>query len=108
MMKRNTGRHNALVARCRAIRSGDDRRRILLDGAHLAGEAIDAKLSVEQLILTADAVTRADIASLVERAKRHSTEIVLVSPPVMAAIAPVRTPTGIVAVAARPEISAER
>jgi RNA methyltransferase, TrmH family len=107
-LKRITSRHNALVARCRTVRSGDDRSRILLDGAHLVAEAFQAKLRVEQLVVTAEAAPRPDVVSLVGHAERHSTEVVLVSASVMAAIAPVRTPTGVVALAVRPEHGAER
>jgi len=105
-MKRVTSRQNPLVARCRAIASGDDRSQVLLDGPHLVAEALDAGFDIRQLIVVSGALDRADLAALVTRAGNSGIDTTSVTPAVMAAISPVRTPSGVVAIATRPQHTA--
>src|ERR1051325_2791812 len=98
-MKRITSRHNAIVARCRAIVRGDERSLVLLDGVHLVSDALDAGISIAELITTADAAIRPEIQTLLARASRAGADTIGVTPAVMAAITPLRSPSGIVALA---------
>jgi TrmH family RNA methyltransferase len=107
-MKHVTSRANALVAQCRAIAQGKARSLILLDGVHLVGEALDAGVHLERLVATAEASGREEIGAIIHRAERAGTEVLTATSSVMAAITPVRTPSGIVAVAARPRSAADR
>jgi RNA methyltransferase, TrmH family len=98
-----TSRQNPLVARYRAAAAGDADGVILLDGAHLIADALAAGLLVRHASVTTAAREDRDIAGLLATLERRGTETVVVSASVMDAISPVRTSTGIVALAARPE-----
>jgi RNA methyltransferase, TrmH family len=108
-MKRLTSRHHPLVAACRTLarRRDPGDLRLLLDGLHLVHEACRAGLRVEIAAVTPDALRRGEAADLVERLERSGTEVVEVTDAVLAALSPVQTPSGIVAVAARPDRSLE-
>ena len=101
-MKRITSRQNALVSRFRAVAHGDDRSLLLLDGAHLVSDALEAGLALHHVVVTAEGLTVDDIAELVARIEAAGIEIISASAPVMAALSPVRSPSGIVALADRP------
>jgi len=100
-----SSRHNAIVARSRAVAAGDDRTLLLLDGAHLVSEAIDAGLAFEQVVVSSDERDRADIRPLVERLSRVGAAILTANNRVMSAVSPVRSPSPIVALVARPRES---
>jgi TrmH family RNA methyltransferase len=108
VLQRITSRHNALVARCRSIVRGEDRTTILLEGAHLVDEALAAGIDVERVIVTSGGLKRSRFQLLLDRAESAGIEVTNVSPPVMAALSPVRTPSGIVALARRPSYSGDR
>ena len=77
-------------------------RRLLLDGVHLIREAHSAGLSFDCVAVSIAALDGDGEAGRVARsleAARH--EVVAVSEPVLRAISPVRTPSGIVAIARR-------
>ena len=96
-----TSRQNPIVVRYRAAARGENPDWILLDGAHLIGEALAAGVAMAEAAVTATAGDRAlsDIRSELERA---GVEVVSVSNAVMDALSPVRTPSGIVALCRRP------
>src|SRR5580765_2541214 len=106
-MKRITSRQNQLVARFRAVARGDEPG-LLLDGPHLVAEALSARAPILQVAVTADGLEREDVRSLVAQAERSGSEIASVSPAVMAAVSPVRSPSVIVAIAERPPLDGER
>jgi TrmH family RNA methyltransferase len=106
-MKRITSRHNALVARFRAVARGDEPG-LLLDGPHLVAEALRSRAPLRQLLVTADGLTRHDVQALVEQAEKRGTEVSSVSAAVMAAVSPVRSSSAIVAIAERPPASDDR
>lgn len=99
-MRRITSRTNPLVARFReAARGRGPDGTILLDGAHLVEEAIAAGLPLEVIAVSEAALD--DRARAIEPAlSRTDAEIVRVPATVLAAMSPVRQPSGIVALAA--------
>lgn len=104
---RITSRHNPLVARFReaARRSGTDAV-LLLDGVHLVTAALDAGARLD-IVAVADGwlATDPSHAGLLTRLGRARARVVTVAPAVLAAISPVRAPSGIVALAERPRVS---
>jgi TrmH family RNA methyltransferase len=103
-----TSRQNPLVARFRAAARGEAGAPLLLDGPHLLGDALAAHLSIVYAAVTAAALDREDVSALVVALGGAGVEVTIVSPPVMNAISPVRTPSGIVALADRPAGEPER
>ena len=99
---RISSRQNALVARYRRVSRGDDATLVLLDGAHLIGEALAAGVALRDVLVTDEASARAEIGVLLERLRRARVDTVAATSAVVAAASPVRTPSGIVALADRP------
>ncbi|MES1254730.1 MAG: TrmH family RNA methyltransferase, partial [Acidobacteriota bacterium] len=97
-----TSRQNPIVARFRAAARRDSPDVLLLDGAHLVGEALDAGLVLHEVAITAGASPGDEIASLVDRAERRGVTVSVVSSAVMDALSPVRSPSAVVALAERP------
>jgi TrmH family RNA methyltransferase len=102
-----TSRHNPLVARYRAAVRGDADV-VLLDGAHLVGDALRAGVAVQHAATTAAVQARADVGSLLAALAGAGAEIATVSENVMDALSPVRSSSGVVALAARPVHALER
>ncbi len=102
-MRRISSRSNPLVTRFRdAARGRGSRGVILLDGEHLVQEALDSAITLDTVAM-AESIVDLHADGLVERLARAGAEIVRVPTPVMAAMSPVREPSGIVALAtARP------
>lgn len=96
-------RQNAIVARYKAVAHGDIAGLLLLDGVHLVRDALDAGIEIEHAAVDAGAAERGDITRLAAALKSRSVEMVTATAPVMGALSPVRSPTGIVAIARRPE-----
>lgn len=101
-MKHITSRQNPLVAHFRAVAHGDDRSRLLLDGAHLVSDSLDVDLALHYVVVSPEALAVDDIAELVDRIEAVGIEVISASAAVMAALSPVRSPSGIVALADRP------
>ena len=99
-MKRITSRHNPLVARYRAIARGDVHDLLLLDGAHLVGEALEARVRVQQVAVAADAP--ADVMALADTLRSAGIDVVAATASVMGALSPVRSSSAFVAIAERP------
>ena len=79
-----------------------DGSRLLLDGAHLVQEARAAGLAFEHVVVTAEHLDkRPDVAALAHALARDGVDVVAVTRSVMGAISPVRSPSGIAAIAAR-------
>jgi RNA methyltransferase, TrmH family len=97
-MRRISSRQNPLVARfrelARARPSGDA---VLLEGEHLVEEALAAGISLEAVAFAESDLPRR--AGLAERVERSGADAVRVPTAVMAALSPVRQPSGIVAIA---------
>lgn len=107
-VQRITSRLNPLVARYRAAARGELPGLVLLDGAHLIGEAITARVRVEHAMVTAAGVGQHNLGELVERLASEGVDVAVATSPVMDAVSPVRSPSGIVALAARPSAEQRR
>jgi RNA methyltransferase, TrmH family len=91
-----------------AAHPSSDGSRLLLDGSHLVREAHDAGLTIEHAAVTAKHVDdESEIAQLARDLARYQVNLVTVTQPVMSAMSPVRSPSGIVAIAWRPPSSIE-
>lgn len=101
-MRRISSRQNSIVARFRAAIHNDDRESVLLDGAHLVGEAMAAGIKIEHALVSSADAAKPDIAALVQSLDAHGTLIWEATSAVMAAASPVRSSSTIVALGARP------
>jgi RNA methyltransferase, TrmH family len=102
-MKQLSSRQHPLVAAFKALargRSGEDR--LLLDGAHLVADAARAGLRLDTVAMTAGVLATPEGGALAETVTSAGAELVQVSDHMMAAMSPVTTASGIVAMAARP------
>jgi TrmH family RNA methyltransferase len=106
-MKPLASRHHPLVGTCRALARGrsDGADRMLLDGLHLVIDAVHAGIHLVTVAFTARALATDEGARLARRLADGPVELVEVSEPMMAAMSPVSTPSGVVAIAARPASS---
>src|SRR5204862_7308302 len=102
-MTRISSRQNAIVAKFRAVAHGEIPGLLLLDGVHLVQDALEAGVQFETAAVDVGATERGDIKRLVAALHAKGIEAVTATAPVMGALSPVRTPTGIVAIARRPE-----
>jgi len=98
-------RDNARVKRwAKLARDGRLRRaerRVIIEGPHLLAAALDARLAPVELLATEAALADAEIAAL---ARRSRLQPVVLSPGAFAAVADARTPPGIAAEIALPEL----
>ncbi|MDA1093064.1 MAG: RNA methyltransferase [Acidobacteria bacterium] len=99
-MQHITSRHNPIVARFRraARRSTPPDSATLLEGPRLIEEALAAGVGIELAAVSDPLATDDRWSPLLERLG-VATEVVRVSTPVMAALSPVSTPSGLVAIA---------
>jgi TrmH family RNA methyltransferase len=105
---RITSRHNPRVAQYRAAARGEAAGLLLLDGAHLVAGALAAAFSLEHAAVVSTALDREDIRTLTAELERTGVELSVATPPVMAALSPVRSSSAIVALARRPAPDAAR
>ncbi len=103
MPNRITSRQNPIVARYRAVARGDVEGLLLLDGVHLVQDALAAGVAIRHAAIDAGAAGRADIRRLAAALQARDVVMVTATAPVMGALSPVRSPTGIVAIALRPD-----
>ena len=109
-MRSITSRQNPIVARFRALADSADSTgaRVLLDGVHLVRDAHESGHSFELA-----AVSSSRMASVTEEGRvaqmleRSGVEVVQAPDAVFAAMSPVRTPSGLIAIATRHPASAE-
>jgi len=97
-----TSRQNPLVARFRTAARGDVGGVMLLDGTHLVSDAIAANVAFQLAAVTTQSSDQPEIRQLIDALVRLGVELVVVSGSVMDAVSPVKTPSGIVALAERP------
>ena len=98
-MERIASRQNPLVRRFRELARGTDSSgAVLLDGAHLLQEALRSHVPVD-LVAIADRVTARDGPALADEAQRAGARVLHVSDQVLAAMSPVRQPSGVAAIA---------
>ncbi len=99
-----TSRRHPIVQACRDARGGGPDEPLLLDGWHLLVEAVAAGLAVDAVAVTADppgAVEAQALDTLIE----GGAQVVHATDDVLQAMSPVRTPSGVVALARRPVLS---
>jgi TrmH family RNA methyltransferase len=106
-MKRITSRQNPIVARFRAAARGESPA-ILLDGAHLVGEALNAGTVIRAALVRSDALEDEAIEPLLGRLEQAGVELTAAPSPVMDAVSPVRSSSPIVALADRPAADDDR
>jgi TrmH family RNA methyltransferase len=88
-----TSRQHAVVRRCRAAAAGDDPDLVLLDGEHLLHEALEAGVPIEVVL------TDGRASQLAARARASGATAYEGTASVLQAASPVRTPSGVVALA---------
>jgi RNA methyltransferase, TrmH family len=94
-----SSRQNALVKRLRALakdRGADGE--VLLDGAHLVEEALASGVELRMVLVATDAMD-GPLGALAARAAAHGARVIALTPDVAEAVSPVRSPSGIMAVA---------
>jgi TrmH family RNA methyltransferase len=99
-----SSRQNPIVRTFRELAAHPpaDGSRLLLDGAHLVQEARAAGLPIELVAVSASHLDDgSEIAQLADALGRDAVNVVAVTQPVMSAVSPVRSPSGIVAIASR-------
>jgi TrmH family RNA methyltransferase len=102
-MERISSRQNPLVQRFRALARGatgdrrDDLLHLLLDGEHLLREAIASGVQID-VAAFADGARESSIASLAAELATRGPQLITVTTPVLEAMSPVRTPSGVVAI----------
>lgn len=106
-MKQLSSRRHPLVAQYKALARGraGGNDGLLLDGFHLVWDAVRAGVRLRSLAVTARASALPEVRALLADLDTNSTELLEVSEPVMEAMSPVATPSGVVGIAARPSWS---
>ena len=97
-MDRVSSRQNPIVKHFREVAQGQVHDAMLLDGEHLIQEALGSGIPLQMVA----AVDRLSHSQTADRAQRGGARMVVVTDAVLSAISPVRTPSGIVAIASRP------
>jgi len=109
-MKRIASRQNAIVRAYRELTRKPDPagRRLLLDGVHLVREAHAAALPFESVVIAQSHLSReTEEHALAQSLQRAGVDVVSAGDPVFAALSPVRTPSGIVAIGLRHPTTAQ-
>jgi RNA methyltransferase, TrmH family len=99
-MERISSRQNPVVKRFREVRRGGSREWMLLDGEHLIEEALSSGVRID-VAAFGDGLTEGRLAPLAARVAGAGTTTIAVTDPVLAAMSPVRQPSGVVAIAER-------
>lgn len=97
-----TSRQHSIVKEFRALARGTQPL-MLLDGWHLLAEASAARITVEKIAICGRATGRDK--TVIERLGKAGAQVVDVSASVLAALSPVKAPTGVVASARIPAFS---
>jgi TrmH family RNA methyltransferase len=104
-MERISSRQNPIVKRFRAL-TDPSAESLLLDGAHLLEEALASGVALDVVAVT-DAMADGPAGALARRAEREGARMVSVSESVMAAMSPVRQPSGVIAIGRWPRATIE-
>ncbi|MBL8135356.1 MAG: RNA methyltransferase [Acidobacteria bacterium] len=96
-----TSRRHPLVQACRDARGGGPDEPLLLDGWHLLVDAVAAGLAVDAVAVNADPPGAAEARAL-DALIDGGAHVVHVTDDILQAISPVRTSSGVVALARRP------
>jgi RNA methyltransferase, TrmH family len=104
-----SSRQNPIVAAFRALADQPDPTgtRLLLDGAHLVSDARSSGLDFETVAVAASKLaSQTEEGLLAQRLEREGIDVIEASDAVFDALSPVKSPSGIVAIAARKGITA--
>lgn len=99
-----TGRDNSLLRRARAVRDGKVDELIFVEGLRLCEEALRSGLRIDSVIYSEEIASKERAARLIEDIGKVSKRLASVSENLLASISYTKTPQGIVALAARPEM----
>jgi len=99
-MERISSRQNPVVKRFREVARGGSREWMLLDGAHLIEEALNSGVRID-VAAFGHGLADGLLAPLAALAARAGTTTIAVTDQVLAALSPVRQPSGVVAIAER-------
>lgn len=102
-----TSRRHPLVQAFRDARESGADTPLLIDGWHLLVEAVAAGVPIE-VVAFRDAPPRGREADAVEACFAAGAHVVRVTPDILTATSPVRTPSGVVALARRPRVDCAR
>ena len=108
-MKHVSSRQNPIVAAFRTLADEPDPTgaRLLLDGAHLVSDARASGLQFEAVAVAASKLTtQTEEGLLAQRLEREGIDVVEASDSVFDALSPVKSPSGIVAIAGRKSATA--
>jgi TrmH family RNA methyltransferase len=106
-VERISSRQNALVTRFRDVARGRGERAVIVDGPHLVREALEAGVPIE-VVAFSEFEAESEVDRILRRAAAAKARAVSVTPPVLAAMSPVREPAGIVAIARCGPVSIDR
>jgi TrmH family RNA methyltransferase len=109
-MRSISSRQNQSVREFRDLAAEPDRdhARVLLDGVHLIGDALDAGITIETVAVGASHIqSDSEEGLLARRLDSHGIDVIMASDDVFAALSPVRTPSGIVAIGRRTPTAAK-
>ena len=99
-MESISSRHNPIVKAFRTLAQGRGAGRLLLEGLRLVEEALQSGVPISTAAVAAARAGRADGADALAAAlEAAGARVIVVPKAVMAAISPVRTPSGVVAMA---------
>jgi RNA methyltransferase, TrmH family len=103
-------RKNPLVAQMRRVAAGDDPDRMLLDGVHLLEEARAAQTAIQTVAVSPRAFGAADglARRLATSLAGIGVRVVQCADPIVEAMSPAASPSGVVAIAARPRSVLDR
>jgi RNA methyltransferase, TrmH family len=105
-----SSRRHPLVSTCRAIARGrpEAADQILLDGLHLVSDAVAAGVALHVAAFTRRVLDTPEGGRLATLLSARSLDVVEVSESMMDAMSPVSSPSGVVAIGARPQSSLVR
>jgi TrmH family RNA methyltransferase len=104
-----SSRQNPIVTAFRTLADEPDPSgsRLLLDGAHLVNDALSSGLRFETVaVATSKLTSRTEEGLLAERLERDGIDVVEASDAVFDALSPVKSPSGIIAIAGRKGVTA--
>jgi TrmH family RNA methyltransferase len=109
-MEAIASRQNPIVKTCRALARGGRDAQVLLEGRRLVEDAVAAGVPVRLVAVSARLLDREDpaVGRLLATLEAAGVRVVSATPAVMAAMSPVRTPSGVVAIAERTSAPPER
>lgn len=103
-----TSRDNSLLRQARSVRDGKDEELIYVEGLRLAEEALRSGLKVEAIIYSDEIVRKERAGRSIEHLSRVASRIASVSEKLLESVSYTKTPQGIVLLAQRPSVTADR